>query len=187
MNIFVVDRNPLIAAQSLCDRHVIKMILESAQMLNVAHRVLDGTGFFKMTHVNHPCTIWARTTPANYRWLYDHFKGLLYEYAYRYNGTHSYAQYEDLLSRPPVAMRNDMTLTPFYQAMPAQYKHADPVIAYRSYYCHEKLGFTKYTHRAPPHWLVSHADVARLPLWCRPSKISEWTNVSAIYTEEKAS
>lgn len=43
MNIFVLDKNPVIAAQLQCDKHVVKMIVESAQMLSTAHRLLDGT------------------------------------------------------------------------------------------------------------------------------------------------
>ena len=66
MNIFYLDRNPVVAAQMMCDKHVVKMILESAQILSTAHRVLDGdehadnVGMYKMTHKNHPSTIWVR-------------------------------------------------------------------------------------------------------------------------------
>lgn len=42
MNIFYLDENPVIAAEWMVDRHVVKMILESAQLLSTAHRILDG-------------------------------------------------------------------------------------------------------------------------------------------------
>ena len=42
MNIFVLDRNPVIAAQMQCDKHIVKMIVESGQMLSTVHRMLDG-------------------------------------------------------------------------------------------------------------------------------------------------
>ena len=78
MNIFYLDKNPVVAAQMQCDKHVVKMILESAQMLSTAHRVLDGNeyadkkGLYKMAHKNHPSTIWARSSLENYVWLFDH-------------------------------------------------------------------------------------------------------------------
>ena len=90
MNIFYLDRNPEIAAQMMCDKHVVKMILESAQMLSTAHRVLDGDGYankyglYKSTHKNHPSAIWARTNGENYVWLWNNFDALRSEYSYRY-------------------------------------------------------------------------------------------------------
>ena len=83
MNIFYLDPNPKIAAQMMCDKHVIKMILESAQMLCTAHRVLDGDDYadkyslYKTVHKNHPSTIWVRSGRLNYLWLYDHMRGLM--------------------------------------------------------------------------------------------------------------
>ena len=68
------------------------MILEYAQILSTAHRVLDNNnneGLYKATHINHPSTIWARTTSENYKWLYDLFLSLLDEYTFRYNKFHS--------------------------------------------------------------------------------------------------
>ena len=43
MNVFVLDDDPVVAAQLQCDKHVVKMIVESAQMLSTIHRMLDGT------------------------------------------------------------------------------------------------------------------------------------------------
>ena len=89
MNIFYLARDPEIAAQMMCDKHVVKMILESAQMLSTAHRVLDGDeyanshGLYKMAHKNHPSTIWVRSSVKNYMWLYDHMIALMNEYTHR--------------------------------------------------------------------------------------------------------
>ena len=72
MNIFYLDHDPVIAAQMSCDKHVVKMILESAQMLSTSHRVLDGdeyaneVGLYKLAHKNHPSTIWVRS--SNEHW-----------------------------------------------------------------------------------------------------------------------
>jgi hypothetical protein len=82
MNIFYLDKNPVIAAQMMCDKHVVKMILESAQMLSTAVRVQSGDetanelGLYKMAHKNHPSTIWARTSYFNFIWLYKHMIAL---------------------------------------------------------------------------------------------------------------
>ena len=95
MNIFYLDRHPIKAAQMMCDKHVVKMILESAQMLSTAHRVLDGdeyadeVGLYKMAHKNHPSTIWVRSSLENYTWLYDHMVALMVEYTYRYGKHHA--------------------------------------------------------------------------------------------------
>ena len=95
MNIFYLDRHPIKAAQMMCDKHVVKMILESAQILSTAHRVLDGDdyadryGLYKIAHKNHPSTIWARSGGLNYLWLYDHMRGLMQEYTYRYGKIHA--------------------------------------------------------------------------------------------------
>ena len=83
MNIVYLDRDPKIAAQMMCDKHVVKMILESAQMLSTAHRVCDGDkyadqyGLYKMAHKNHPSTKWVRSGGLNYLWLYKHMRGLM--------------------------------------------------------------------------------------------------------------
>ena len=79
MNIFKLDRNAKKAAEYHCDKHVVKMLIEYAQLMSTAHRVLDGDeesdklGLYKTAYKNHPCTIWARETSGNYRWLYNHF------------------------------------------------------------------------------------------------------------------
>lgn len=88
MNIFYLSYDPHTSARMMCDEHVRKMIVESAQLLSTAHHVLDGadvrSGLYKPTHVNHPCAVWVRSSRLSYRWLYDHFVSLLYVYE---NGT----------------------------------------------------------------------------------------------------
>ena len=112
MNLFILDKDPVKAAQLQCDKHVVKMIVESAQMLSTVHRMLDGTMerrpsksgamlqywklhddrediVYKACHFNHPSTIWTRESKANYDWHYKHFIGLCDEYTYRYGKVHS--------------------------------------------------------------------------------------------------
>jgi hypothetical protein len=176
MNIFVLQPNPDAAARDMCDKHVVKMIVESAQMLSTAHRVLDGTPAIRLskigrkikhwvhpdadmdqhlclpTMVNHPCTRWAMQSSANYEWLYDHGIGLLKQYTTRYDKIHSMQSlYMAWLLHPP---KNIMTgdLTPFAQAMPDQYRCENAVTAYRNYYIGEKKRFAKWAKTPVPSW-----------------------------------
>ena len=157
MNIFILDPDPVIAAQMQCDKHVVKMPLECAQMLSAVHHIYDSDNvdeMYKVTHRNHPCTRWAAQSRANYMWLFDHFRALNDEYCRRYFKNHkSWLTLHDVLSTPPATMI-DVEPTPFAQAMPDEYKHDDAVVAYRAYYTHEKAPILAYTRREPPNWLT---------------------------------
>ena len=159
MNIFVLDEDPQEAARMQCDKHVVKMTLESAQMLSVAHRVCDydtlpkDSVIYGVSHQHHPCTQWVMKSVANYMWLFDHFKALADEYTYRYYLEHkSWWTLGDALSDAPKNIA-DIGLTPFAQAMPQQYKDDDAVVAYRNFYKTEKHDFLKYRKRLAPSWL----------------------------------
>ena len=86
MNIFAVDADPKIAAQQLCDKHVVKMILESAQMLCAVFP--NGDAPYRRAFYNHPCTKWARESAENYEWLLDHAYAMCQEYTRRYGKVH---------------------------------------------------------------------------------------------------
>ena len=86
MNIFAVDNDPKIAAQQLCDKHVVKMILESAQMLCAVFP--NGDAPYKRAFYNHPCTKWARESVENYEWLLNHAYAMCQEYTRRYGKVH---------------------------------------------------------------------------------------------------
>jgi hypothetical protein len=180
MNIFVVDIDPKKAAKDLCDKHVVKMIVETTQLLSTAHRVLDGTCVIEKTKnnrnikrwilrdpfmnsnlckaamVNHPCNIWVRESLHNYNWLLSHGREMCKEYSNRYSNTHSMEWlYTDLLVERPNALMNENSrlMTPFPQAMPEKYKVlGDPVTAYRNYYIHEKSRFAKWKYSNVPYW-----------------------------------
>ena len=178
MNIFVLDNDPQYAAIMMCDKHVVKMIVESCQLMSTAHHVVDGMqitrvakngrkfstyeasnligvpAFLRCTMINHPCTIWTRESIANYQWLWVHTTELLHQYSIRYNKDHTYTKLvkETLVSVP----RNLQALrqTPFAQAMPDQYKNQDAVEAYRQYYICEKARFAKWKNAATPLWFT---------------------------------
>ena len=161
MNIFFLHRDPRIAARYHCDKHVIKMIIESAQMLYCAHWMMNPEkvpeGAYKFTHKNHPCTIWVRESRENYMWLASLGWWLCKEYQHRYGAhkTHkTEAHIEWLLSNPPDLPRTGMTPNPM--AMPDEYKKPDPIDAYRLFYRESKLGdrgIVAYTGRDWPWFL----------------------------------
>ncbi len=170
MNIFLLHLNPKIAAEHHCDKHVVKMILETAQLLYSAHHVLDAEllnehfirlpeNAYKKTHPNHPCAIWVRESIVNYIWLTELGWHLCKEYQYRYgeqkvHKTEIHIRW--LMENPPILIPR-VPATPFRQAMPPEYKRDDPVEAYRTYYKESKLNIrkiVKYTRRPPPAFLL---------------------------------
>ena len=177
MNIFVLDNDPIKAAEYSCDKHVVKMIVESCQMLSSAHRVLDGQEYtdlskgakprrrkrwrleepredllWKASFVGHPCTQWIMQSKENYRWLARHAVALTEEYTIRYEKKHSCeSMCRYFLDTYPDNLLS-IHQTEFAQAMPEQYKVVgDAVQAYRNYYHGEKAYFAKWK-TTTPHW-----------------------------------
>jgi hypothetical protein len=142
MNIFYLDKHPGKAATYMYNKHVVKMILESAQLLCTAHIVLDGDDAnvpYKATHKNHPAAIWVRESSDNYAWLYFHMLALGEEYTKRYGKKHlTITKCKECLSNIPGGMLN-LGSTPMPQCMPDKYKvPGDSVTAYWNYYEAEK-------------------------------------------------
>lgn len=157
MNIFILDKNPALAAKYQCDKHVIKMCLETAQILCTALQRYGVETPYKAAHKNHPCTLWAGNSRANFLWLYLHGMALCEEYTKRYGKTHkSQAVIEDAYSK--VEVLPIAGLTPFVQAMPDVYKNECPVTAYRNYYLGEKLGFSTWKTQTP-YWVKKVVDL----------------------------
>lgn len=159
MNIFVLDTCPTLAAQMQCDKHVVKMTLETAQLLCTAQRQagVANNVLYASTHLNHPCSVWTRATTANYKWLYAHFCALCDEYSHRYKRQHlSDFKLRQLLSiTPPVPIG---TLTNFALAMPEPYMQCSPVESYRAYYQSKQASFkVTWTNRQPPSWFKFNA------------------------------
>lgn len=159
----------------MVDRHVVKMILESAQLLSTAHRLLDGEEYidassgrkikrwrlndnrnnviYSATHVNHPSAIWTRLSVENYNWLVDHFYALIDEYKHRYNKVHKCKELAYVLQSPPLNLKA-WDSTPVLCAMDEKYIiSADPVENYHNYYKVGKQHLHKYTKRDKPEWL----------------------------------
>jgi len=162
MNIFYLSSCPVDAASFHCDKHVVKMILEYAQLLSTAHHVLDGDdapeGIYKKTHVNHPSSVWARQSSSNYAWLYDLFVECLDEYERRYIREHATSRLKDTLLRLPKNIPLG-GFTPPPQCMPDEYKCDDAVQAYRNYYNGDKASFAVWNYSATPTWYTGYARV----------------------------
>ena len=179
MNIFILDKNPVVAAQLQCDKHIVKMILECGQMLSTAHRMLDGTltkrksksgktmskyweltgekeqVLYKAVHTGHPCTVWTMETNSNYNWHYKHFIALCDEYTYRYGKVHATdMKLRTILSKAPSNIP-DIGSTPFKLAMKAAPEciFEDAVKSYRAFY-HTKQDRFKmvWSKRNIPDW-----------------------------------
>jgi hypothetical protein len=160
MNIFYLDADPAIAAQQQCDKHCVKMILETAQLLSTAHRLLNGdeyadsVGLYKATHKNHPSAVWVRQSTANYNWTHLHLTALCAEYTRRYNKTHKTQRLLTALAKLPGALPDADTMTEPPQCMPDQYKGDCAVSAYRNYYLGEKMYMAKWAYTEAPTWVT---------------------------------
>jgi hypothetical protein len=160
------------------DKHVVKMILEYAQLLSTAHRVIDGVELiglsdsgrkkkfwtlgdsrdytlYKATHINHPSAVWVRQSAQNYMWLANMLVALCGEYAYRYEKTHK-VERDGLLNVLQTNLPKNIPIGPFTQptpAMPDEVKIAgDSIISYRNYYINNKSHLAKWKKRPVPLW-----------------------------------
>jgi len=161
MNIFYLDKCPVNAATMQCDKHVVKMILETAQLLSTAHRVLDGDehadtmGLYKATHKNHPSAVWVRSGALNYIWTSRHLNALCNEYSNRYGKVH---KTERLLTKLALLPHNIERAVEMYEppmCMPEHYKDETcAVTAYRNYYKGDKAYMCKWNKCANsgPEW-----------------------------------
>ena len=141
MNRFYLHKDPFKAAEYQYNKHVVKMILESAQILCTAHHYY-GNGDnvpYKKTHLNHPSTVWARENSRNYYWLYNHMLALGQEYTKRYGKTHlTITKCCETLQNVPVGMPLGGPITQPPQCMPDEYKDECSVKAYWNYYLGDK-------------------------------------------------
>lgn len=160
MNIFFLDMDPKLCAQQHCDKHVVKMILESAQLLSNAHHMLDGDQvikpIYKLTHKNHPSAVWVRKSKSHYLWLWSLLRELCEEYTHRYEKIHK-VEREGLLyvladapkNIPNIGWQTDPT-----PAMPDEYKVESAIQSYRNYYKGAKKSFATWKNRAAPGWFL---------------------------------
>ena len=162
MNIFFLDKTPELSAEMLCDKHIPKMLLESAQMLSTAVRKYEketdttplAKPIYKSAYPNHPMTKWVGETKGNFEWALENAIYIHEEYRFRFNKNHkSYKVIKNIINFELQAHLpgGDMTTPP--QCMPDEYKDNNYVTAYRNYYKGEKEYFAKWEKgRQQPEW-----------------------------------
>lgn len=171
MNVFYCDKDPVAAAQSLCDKHVVKMCLETAQILSTVAREIsvggDLDGLYKPTHTKHPVVQTAATYDEYRDWIYDHGVALGDEYRRRFDRVHASTGVilvAGIVCACPTARRPVEALDA-PQCMPPRYCGPDPVKAYREYLASKYLIWKtaghppRWTRRIPPAWLNDFFDV----------------------------
>lgn len=172
MNIFALSDSPVLSAQYQHDKHVVKMTLETAQLLSTAARYTppdfvndymsdrDFKKLYKPTHFNHPCSKWARNNPNNFKWLCEHGLALAAEFKHRFKHDHRSGAIIRICANAIAHNRSQGEVEPFAMAMPDEYKTSDPVLSYRQYYLAEKIkDDSKWTDRRSslPEWLFKPA------------------------------
>lgn len=179
MNIFYLNKDPIVCASQHCDKHIVKMIIEYAQLLSTAHRVLDGEEYIELTvnnrkikrwkigdtrdeklykaaYVNHPDTVWTRKSCGNYNYLYKLFIATCDEYTKRYGKKHKTdKKLRNILALEPENIDCGKFVEP-PQCMPDDCKDDNTVKAYRNYYINEKKSFAKWNYTEMPEWFRSN-------------------------------
>jgi len=168
VNIFFLDIDPVIAARSLCDKHVVKMGLEAIQLLQTAQIPVPSN---VMRWYPHKCARWVRKTEDNYQWLVKHGLAIFNEYTYRYKKEHAskskllslqdrHLKDKELrpwgtgLTMPELAMPDRLHIHAFADGLSPLER---AVKAYRSYYHEKQIAFAmRWTRRERPEWLQRH-------------------------------
>lgn len=160
MNIFYLDQDIGACARAHMDDHVVKMTLETAQVLCTALHLNDEGNTlddipYRPTHCSHPCVTWAAESRSNVDWLLDFGLALCEEYTYRYDKTHACERkvIDWMIETSPQRIVPDRGMTERPLATDERYKiHDDPVTCYRHYYVHEKRNLASWTGREVPTW-----------------------------------
>jgi hypothetical protein len=183
MNIFYLSYDPRTCAAEHCDKHCIKMVVEYAQLLSTAHRVLDGipymdktannrnikrfkldepreSNLYKASHINHPSNIWVRQSRNHYKWLFQLYQQCCYQYTDRYKRFHASEYLGGYLTQAPSNLPDNGWSDP-PPAMPDKYKvTGDSIQSYRNYYIGDKAAFATWkSPSTPPLWFTEHANV----------------------------
>lgn len=157
MNIFVTDKNPYRCVRDLDDKRLVKMVLETCQILSTVMTIRGAAGPYKPTHKNHPCTIWA-SEPTNFNWLVMYFVDICGEYTWRYKKEHACSRFIDFYNDYGVDWLKDdpFEIEKINFVNCTKFKdEADTILAYRlalmDKWKHDKRP-PKWTNRAKPDW-----------------------------------
>ena len=158
MNIFHLDKNPIKCALYHCDKHVVKMILETSQMLSTAYQKHAGENdsLYKSAYPNHPMTLWVGETYKNFGWTLLLGEALGFQYTHRYNKRHKSMRIIDYffknLDWKDKIPKGEQTSPPL--CMPDEFKCDDHVQSYKNYYINKKKSFAKYTNISTPEFML---------------------------------
>jgi hypothetical protein len=166
VNIFAPDADPTASARQLADRHVVKMTLETAQIMSTVVRLHAGDdtpprlldGLYRATHQHHPSTVWASASRANYAWLAAHGRALGAEYTRRYDRRHRSLDIIEVCADEWMWAVPDTPATPHAQAMPDEHKGMCPHAAYRSYLAAKYAAWkrpARWTRTPLPSWFTT--------------------------------
>lgn len=189
MNIFFLDKDPAICAKMHVDKHVVKMVIEYAQLLSTAHRMLDGTQWtdygkkgqkirrwrhpnpewdailYKASHIGHPSQKWAMESEANYQWLAQLWVELCKEYTYRYKRVHmTQEKLDGILQNTPMNLRGNIWKQPppAMSHFPQCIVEGDSLASYHNYYVAAKRSFAIWTERETPLWFSEMLNSGRM-------------------------
>lgn len=149
MQLFVLDDDPYTAGRYYYDTHVIKILVEAAQMMCTAYPA--GVPPYKHTHVNHRCAKWVRECSGNFRWTLSLAYSLAHQYTKRFNKTHKTSNVLAWIDLHKPEIPNGYR-TPFVQNIPEELRLEDPVLSYRKYYMTVKRHLAKWTKTEKPDW-----------------------------------
>lgn len=155
MNIFILDNDRDKSIKYLPDKHVVKMPLESTQLLCGAYHILGQADtqqyLYKPTHLKHPCSLWVMESVDNWEWLREYTIKLGEEYSYRYGKQHKSVELAKTLSTPSYESKG---LTEFAKCVPIEFRELSVVEAYRQYFIEQKQHLKTYTKRNIPEWWI---------------------------------
>ena len=165
MNIFFIENHPQQIAESQCNRHASKMILETIQMLSSAHHLYGNkdnalTECLSKSHLSHPSTKWILNSKANYVFAYNLLSEMMKEFNRRFNHVYEsyHHKYELLKNIPNELSDRGLTENINAQAMPIEFKSKDTIQSYRNYYINKKINFADWHNRLGPMWFYEHTN-----------------------------
>lgn len=179
MNIFFLDKDPAVCAKMHVDKHVVKMVIEYAQLLSTAHRIIDGDMYigkttlgrnikrwrhpdpvlenilYKASHIGHPSQKWCMENEDNYQWLASLWVELCKEYTYRYGKVHmTQHKLDGILQNSPKNLKSGVWRQPppAMSHYPECIVEGDSIASYHNYYVAAKKSFAIWSKRGTPVW-----------------------------------
>ena len=165
MNIFAIEGDGdnidwVASAKSQDNYRVVKMILESCQMLctNLNHLYGEQVSPYRSCHLNHPSTKWARESSANFLSLIEHTEAMIAEYKLRFNNR--VHKCEAVLARCielfDKSLFDNHEPTPLLMAIPEMYRSENIVESYRRFYASKPR--VRYPEDRIPAWFKEYRN-----------------------------